>query len=56
MTHTIVVGLLTRLGTREDVQVQKEFLMDLQIVAAKANQDVAFSNVASQVGSFDNYF
>jgi glyoxylase-like metal-dependent hydrolase (beta-lactamase superfamily II) len=51
---TIVAGHLTRLGTRADVQVQREFVMDLENAASKANQEVLFSKIASQVGSFDN--
>lgn len=51
---TIVAGHLTRLGTRNDVIVQKEFVSDLEKAAAKANQEVLFSKVASQVGRFDN--
>lgn len=50
----IVAGHLTRLGTRADVEVQREFVMDLENAAGKANQEVLFSNIASQVGSFDN--
>jgi glyoxylase-like metal-dependent hydrolase (beta-lactamase superfamily II) len=51
---TIVAGHLTRLGTRNDVIVQKEFVSDLEKAAGKANQEVLFSNIASQVGRFDN--
>jgi glyoxylase-like metal-dependent hydrolase (beta-lactamase superfamily II) len=51
---TIVAGHLTRLGTRNDVIVQKEFVSDLEKAAAKANQAVLFSKIASQVGRFDN--
>jgi glyoxylase-like metal-dependent hydrolase (beta-lactamase superfamily II) len=51
---TIVAGHLTRLGTRNDVIVQKEFVSDLEKAAGKANQEVLFSKVASQVGRFDN--
>ena len=50
----IVAGHLTRLGTRNDVVVQKEFVTDLQNAATKANQEVLFSKVAQQVGHFDN--
>ena len=52
--NTIVAGHLTRLGTRNDVIVQKEFVSDLENAAAKANQEVVFSKVAQQVGHFDN--
>jgi glyoxylase-like metal-dependent hydrolase (beta-lactamase superfamily II) len=51
---TYVGGHLTRLGTRNDVIVQKEFVSDLEKAAAKANQAVLFSKIASQVGRFDN--
>jgi glyoxylase-like metal-dependent hydrolase (beta-lactamase superfamily II) len=51
---TIVAGHLTRLGTRNDVIVQKEFVSDLEKAADKANQEVLFSKIASQVGRFDN--
>jgi glyoxylase-like metal-dependent hydrolase (beta-lactamase superfamily II) len=51
---TIVAGHLTRLGTRNDVVVQREFVSDLENAATKANQEVLFSKVAQQVGHFDN--
>jgi glyoxylase-like metal-dependent hydrolase (beta-lactamase superfamily II) len=51
---TIVAGHLTRLGTRNDVIIQKQFVSDLEKAAGKANQEVLFSKVASQVGRFDN--
>ncbi len=51
---TLVGGHLTRLGTRNDVIVQKEFISDLQKAAAKANQEVKFGKIASEVGSSDN--
>lgn len=51
---TLVAGHLTRLGTRVDVEVQREFVLDLEKAAARANQEVVFSEIASQVGSFDN--
>ena len=51
---TLVGGHLTRLGTRNDVVVQKEFVSDLQKAAAKANQEVQFGKIASEVGSSDN--
>jgi glyoxylase-like metal-dependent hydrolase (beta-lactamase superfamily II) len=51
---TIVAGHLTRLGTRADVEIQREFIMDLANASAKANQEVLFSEIASQVGRFDN--
>jgi glyoxylase-like metal-dependent hydrolase (beta-lactamase superfamily II) len=51
---TIVAGHLTRLGTRNDVVIQKQFVSDLEKAAGKANQEVLFSKVASQVGRFGN--
>jgi len=51
---TLVPGHFTRLGTRNDVIVQKEFVSDLEKAAAKANQEVQFGKIASQVGSFEN--
>jgi hypothetical protein len=51
---TLVAGHLTRLGTRNDVMVQKEFVSDLEKAAGRANLEVQFGKVASQVGSFDN--
>ena len=50
---TIVAGHLTRLGTRADVEVQREFVLDLERAAARANQNVSFMDIASRVG-FDN--
>lgn len=49
-----VGGHLTRLGTRNDVAIQKEFVDDLKNAAMKANQEVNFSKIAQQVGRFDN--
>jgi glyoxylase-like metal-dependent hydrolase (beta-lactamase superfamily II) len=51
---TIVAGHLTRLGTREDVEIQREFVSDLEKAAVNANQNVSFSDIANQIGSFDN--
>jgi glyoxylase-like metal-dependent hydrolase (beta-lactamase superfamily II) len=50
---TIVAGHLTRLGTRADVETQKEFVLDLERAAARANQNVSFMDIASRVG-FDD--
>ena len=50
---TIVAGHLTRLGIRADVEVQKEFVLDLERAAASANQNVSFMDIATKVG-FDN--
>jgi len=51
---TFVGGHLTRLGTKNDVIVQKGFVADLENAATKANQEILFSKVAQQVGHFDN--
>jgi glyoxylase-like metal-dependent hydrolase (beta-lactamase superfamily II) len=50
---TIVAGHLTRIGTRADVEVQKEFVLDLERAAARANQNVSFMDIAARVG-FDD--
>ena len=47
---TLVGGHLTRLGTRNDVIVQKEFVSDLEKAVAQANQQVSFGEIAKQVG------
>ena len=51
---TLVGGHLTRLGTRDDVVTQQEFVSDLEKAAGKANNEVQFSDIAKQVGRFDN--
>jgi glyoxylase-like metal-dependent hydrolase (beta-lactamase superfamily II) len=51
---TFIGGHLTKLGTRNDVIVQKEFISDLEKAAAKANQDITFGSIAKQVGHFEN--
>ena len=48
--NTFVGGHLTRLGTINDVMVQKEFISDLERAAAQANQLVSFDEIAKQVG------
>ena len=47
---TLVAGHLTRLGTPEDVQIQKEYFQDIQASAAKANQEVSFMAIGQEVG------
>jgi DNA-binding transcriptional regulator YbjK len=47
-------GHLTRLGTRDDVITQQEFVSDLEKAAGKANSEIQFSDIAKQVGRFDN--
>ena len=51
---TFVGGHLTRLGTRDDVKVQKKFVSDLESAASKANHDVSFVTIAKQIGHFEN--
>ena len=47
---TLVGGHLTRLGTPEDVQIQKEYFQDIQASAGKANQEVSFMAIGQEVG------
>jgi glyoxylase-like metal-dependent hydrolase (beta-lactamase superfamily II) len=51
---TFVGGHLTRTGTREDVQVQREFIGDLIAASNRANQNVTFSEVMEKVGGPTN--
>jgi hypothetical protein len=46
---TLVAGHLTRLGPRNDVIIQREFVSHLEIAAAQAYQQVSFGEVAQQV-------
>lgn len=50
---TYIGGHLTRLGTMEDVQIQKEYFQDIQASSGKANQEVSFMAIGQEVG-FDN--
>jgi len=50
---TYVGGHLTRLGTSEDVEIQKEYFQDIQNNAAEANQQADFMAIAQEVG-FEN--
>lgn len=50
---TFIGGHLTRLGTREDVEIAKAFVLDVQANAAEALQTVDFMAIAQQVG-FEN--
>lgn len=47
---TFVGGHVTRLGTRHDVDVQKEFIHDLRTEARSALQSTSFAAVAARVG------
>ncbi len=51
--ETYIGGHLTRLGTPEDVKIQKEYFQDIQTNAAMANQQVDFMEIAQEVG-FEN--
>ena len=51
---TFVGGHLTRLGTRDDVVTQREFVSDLEKAAAKANSEVQFGDIAAQVGNTED--
>lgn len=47
---TFIGGHITRLGTVEDVEIQKEYFQDIQDSAAKANQQVSFMAIGQEVG------
>ena len=47
---TLISGHVGRLGTREDVETQKEYILDIQLNAAKALQTVDFNAIAQEVG------
>ena len=47
---TFVGGHLTRLGTPEDIQIQKKYFEDIQTSAAKANQEISFIEIGQEVG------
>lgn len=51
---TFVGGHLTRLGTREDVQIQREFITDLINTSNRANQNVTFGEILQKVGGPTN--
>ena len=48
--NTFVGGHLTRLGTINDVILQREFVSDLERAAAQANHQVSLSEITKQVG------
>ncbi|MFQ5969183.1 MAG: MBL fold metallo-hydrolase [Nitrososphaerales archaeon] len=50
---TFIGGHLTRLGTPEDVKIQREYIQDIQANAATAFQTVDFFAIAEQTG-FEN--
>jgi glyoxylase-like metal-dependent hydrolase (beta-lactamase superfamily II) len=47
---TFVGGHLTRLGTINDVILQREFVSDLERAAAQANHQVSFGEITKQLG------
>jgi glyoxylase-like metal-dependent hydrolase (beta-lactamase superfamily II) len=49
--NTFIGGHLTRLGTRNDVVVAREFVSDLEKAAAQANKQVPFPENPKQVGA-----
>ena len=51
--ETFVGGHLTRLGTMQDVEIQKEYFQDIQDSADKANQEISFMEIGQEVG-FEN--
>jgi glyoxylase-like metal-dependent hydrolase (beta-lactamase superfamily II) len=51
---TFVGGHVTRLGTREDIQIQREFITDLIIASSRANQNVTFGQILQEVGPTSN--
>ena len=51
--ETLVGGHLTRLGTVEDVKIQKDYFQDIQTSAGHANQNVSFMTIGQEVG-FEN--
>jgi glyoxylase-like metal-dependent hydrolase (beta-lactamase superfamily II) len=50
---TFVGGHLNRLGTRQDVEVQKEYILDVQANSVQALQTVDFFAIAQETG-FEN--
>ena len=50
---TLISGHIGRLGTREDVETQREYILDMQANAATALQTVDFNAIANDVG-FEN--
>jgi len=51
--ETFIGGHITRLGNRQDVETQKEYILDMQANAAQALQVVDFTAIAQEVG-FEN--
>jgi glyoxylase-like metal-dependent hydrolase (beta-lactamase superfamily II) len=51
--ETLISGHMGRLGSREDVEIQQEYFLDIQANAAQALQTVDFFAIAQDVG-FEN--
>jgi glyoxylase-like metal-dependent hydrolase (beta-lactamase superfamily II) len=51
--ETFIGGHLTRMGTREDVEIQKQYVLDMRANAAQALQTVDFFAIAQETG-FEN--
>lgn len=51
--ETFVGGHLTRLGTRDDVEIAKEYLMDVRAAAGQALASVDFFGVINEIGFLD---
>lgn len=49
--ETFVGGHLTRLGTRDDVETQREYVMDVRKHVQEAAQTVSFGDAASAAGT-----
>lgn len=49
--ETFVGGHLTRLGTREDVETQREYVLDLYEAVGEAAQTVSFADAAAEAGA-----
>lgn len=54
MVRLLLFSAISKIGTRNDVIVQKEFVSGLEKTVAKANHDITFGNVAKQVGHYEN--
>jgi len=59
---TLISGHIGRVGTREDVEIQQEYILDIQANAIQALQTVDFFAIAQETGFenswllFDTYF
>ena len=51
--NTLVAGHIGRLGTRSDVELQQEYILEMQANAAKALQTIDFMAIAQEIG-FEN--